>query len=213
MYISPTANIPMRLFLTGPSGCGKSTLLRHTLQDRLSAAGGFVTNRQTDEAGRPLYFYLQRANGIGNPEIFLDLRSAPPRKNSQPFTETAVRLLREPAPFYLLDEIGGMELLLPEFQAALDAFLTSDVPCIGVLKGLPNSRTLQSTANLPEAYLQAAAQLHLKLESMPHTAIVEYSDPAAIAAVTQWVQTCVPSRIVGSAKAPLGDQGELSGKA
>ena len=186
-----------RLFLTGPSGCGKSTLLRHALQDRLSAAGGFVTNRQTDEAGRPLYFCLHRANGTGTPEIFLDLRSAPPQKNHQPFTETAVQILQEPAPFFLLDEIGGMELLLPEFQAALDAFFASDIPCIGVLKGLPNRHALQSTANLPEAYLQAAEQLHRRLKTLPDTAILEFSDPAAPSAVTQWVQTCAPKRSGG----------------
>ncbi len=184
-----------RIFLTGPSGCGKSTLLRSALQGRLSAAGGFVTERQKDETDRPLYFYLQRANGTGDPEIFLDLRQTPPQKHSHPFTHTAVQILREPAPFFFLDEIGGMELLLPEFQAALDEFLSSDTPCIGVLKGIHNSLALQHTAALPAAYLQAADRLRQQLETAPDTAVLELSgpnDPTALAAVTQWVRKYTP---------------------
>ena len=180
-----------RLFLTGPSGCGKSTLLRTALQGRLSAAGGFITERQRNADGSYAFFYLQRADGTGTREIFLDLRQFPPNKSDLPFTGTAARLLREDAPFFLLDEIGGMELLLPEFQAALDAFLASDTPCIGVLKGIRNSRALQSTAALPEVYLQAAEQLRNRLEQSPDTTVLELSnfhDPTAVAAVTQWVE-------------------------
>ncbi len=180
-----------RLFLTGPSGCGKSTLLRTALQGKLSAAGGFITDRQPDKAGRWQNFYLQCANGSGNREIFLDLRQTPPQKNDQPFTHTAVEILQEPAPFFLLDEIGGMELLLPEFQAALDAFLASATPCIGVLKSIRNSRALQNTAALPEAYLQAADRLRQQLETSPDTTVLEmldWNDPAARTAVAQWVE-------------------------
>lgn len=180
-----------RLFLTGPSGCGKSTLLRAALQGRLAAAGGFITERQRNADGSYAYFYLQRADGTGSREIFLDLRQLPPKKSDLPFTGTAVQLLREEAPFFLLDEIGGMELLLPEFQAALDSFLDTALPCIGVLKSIRNSRALQTAAALPEAYLQAAEQLRNRLEQSPDTTVLEMSDfhdLAVEAAVTQWVE-------------------------
>ena len=182
---------PKRIFLTGPSGCGKTTLLRKALQGKLSPAGGFVTDRAADENGRYLYFYLRQASQTGPHEIFLDLRQKPPVRHDEVFIQTAARLLTQPAPFFLLDEIGGMELLLPEFRAALDAFLSSDIPCIGVLKGTRNSQALTKTANLPESYLTAAADLRRRLEADPHTQILEVTrrdDEAAWRAVTGWVE-------------------------
>ena len=182
---------PRRLFLTGPSGCGKSTLLRKALRDKLTPAGGFITERAIEENGRYLYFYLQRANLTGSREIFLDLRQKPPVRHNEVFTQTAAHLLHQPAPFFLLDEIGGMELLLPEFRTALDAFLASDVPCIGVLKGMQNSLALTKTTNLPEAYLSAAEDLRHRLEADPHTQILEIScrdDEAARQIIAGWVE-------------------------
>lgn len=189
--MSATDHFPKRLFLTGPSGCGKSTMLRKALQGKLAPAGGFTTDRVVDEAGRYRYFYLQRADGSGVPEIFLDLRQKPPVKHDAVFTGPAVELLREQAPFFLLDEIGGMELLLPEFRAALDDFLASGIPCIGVLKGTKNGQALSRTAGLPETYFRAAEDLHHQLETDKDTQILELSgwdDPAALAAVTAWAE-------------------------
>ena len=182
---------PKRLFLSGPSGCGKSTLLRKALQGKTAPAGGFISERTVDETGRYLYFYLQRADGSGEQAIFLDLRQKPPVKHDDVFTGLAAKLLREQAPFFLLDEIGGMELLLPEFQAALDDFLASGIPCIGVLKGMQNSQALSKTAHLPEAYLAAAESLRCGLEADEHTQILELSgwnDPLAAKLVQQWVE-------------------------
>lgn len=181
---------PRRLFLTSPSGCGKSTLLRKALQNKLSPAGGFITERAADKDGRYLYFYLQPTNG-GSRHIFLDLRLKPPVRRNEVFTQAAAQLLAQPAPFFLLDEIGGLELLLPEFRAALDAFLTTDPPCIGVLKGMQNAQALTKTAGLPEAYLTAAADLRRCLETDPHTQILDvagWDDEAAWHAVNGWVE-------------------------
>jgi len=185
------SHMPERLFLTGPSGCGKSTLLRKALWNCLSPAGGFVTERVSDENGRCQYFYLRAANGTGPQEIFLDLRQTPPIRHNEVFTQTAVHLLCQSAPFFLLDEVGGLELLLPAFDAALVSFLESNTPCIGVLKGLPNAQALTRTAGLPEAYLTAAQDLHRRLTHDPHTQIVEVSgwdDETAWRAVTGWVE-------------------------
>ena len=182
---------PTRLFLTGPSGCGKTTLLRKVLQGKLSPAGGFVTDRATDEKGRYLYFYLQQAAQTGPHEIFLDLRQKPPVRHNEVFTQTAAQLLAQPAPFFLLDEIGGPELLLPEFQAALDGFLAAGTPCIGVLKGLQNAHAMTRHVGLPEAYLSAAEALRRRLQADPETQILELSgrdDEAAWRAVTGWVE-------------------------
>ena len=183
--------LPKRLFLTGPSGCGKSTLLRTGLGSRRQLAGGFITDRALDADGRYAYFYLCRADGSGAPEIFLDLRQKPPVKHNRTFTVLAAEILQERPTFALLDEIGGMELLLPEFQAALQDFLASKTPCIGVLKGLQNGAALTKTAGLPEAYLEAAAALHRQLEADTDTQIVEiehWDDPRAKNLIAQWVE-------------------------
>lgn len=180
-----------RLFLTGPSGCGKSTLLHHALGQQLALAGGFLTERQLDAEGRYGYFYLRRTDNTGVPAIFLDLRQQPPLKNDRVFTKLAVQILQERPAFAVLDEIGGMELLLPEFQAALDGFLTSGTPCIGVLKGAQNSAALAKTARLPEAYQNAAASLRARLAADPDTTLIEltgWDDPAAQATAAAWVE-------------------------
>jgi len=180
-----------RLFLTGPSGCGKSTLLRRVMGQRLALAGGFLTERQLNAEGRYAYFYLRRTDNDGTQAIFLDLRHQPPQKDDRVFTELAAQILQERPAFAVLDEIGGMELLLPEFQAALDGFLASGTPCIGVLKGMQNSQALSKTAHLPAAYLAAAESLRRELEADEHTQILELSgwnDPLAAKLVQQWVE-------------------------
>ena len=180
-----------RLFLTGPSGCGKSTLLRRVMGQRLALAGGFLTERQLNAEGRYAYFYLRRTDNDGTQAIFLDLRHQPPQKDDRVFTELAAQILQERPAFAVLDEIGGMELLLPEFQAALDGFLASDTPCIGVLKGEKNSAALAKTAHLPDAYRNAAASLRARLETDPDTTLMEltgWDDPAALAAAAAWVE-------------------------
>ena len=84
-----------------------------------------------------------------------------------------------------------MELLLPEFRDALTAFLASDTPCIGVVKGLKNAHAMTHTVGLPEDYLTAAEDLRQLLASDPHTQILELSsrdDEIVWNAVTGWVE-------------------------
>ena len=50
----------------------------------------------------------------------------------------------------LLDEIGGVEMLIPSFKEKLYEVLESPVPCIGVLKGMPNAGSLRSKNVLAE---------------------------------------------------------------
>ena len=52
------------------------------------------------------------------------------------FQTTAITLLNEKTPLKCLDEIGGTELLVPEFLNALYALLESDICCVGVIKSL-----------------------------------------------------------------------------
>ena len=66
---------------------------------------------------------------------YLDLRVVPPLHDNEVFRSEGVRLLQEGAwyPFSVLDAIGGFELLIPQFRAALAEVLNAEQPFVGVL--------------------------------------------------------------------------------
>lgn len=117
-----------RLFLTGPMGCGKSTAIEEALGHRLPRCGGFRTRRGALREGRPVNFLLESPDGSAR-EVFLDFSSGKPRVHLEVFAGLGVRLLR--GEVLVLDEIGGVELLCPEFVTALEAALESGVPILG----------------------------------------------------------------------------------
>lgn len=182
-----------RIFLTGPIGCGKSTLIRTVLGDSLSDAGGFVTERIL-EGGKLVGFDIVSPGfsagqklarlDLSVPELcekvgclslrFLTFKEEKAERNDEAFSAFASALLLEAGvkPFAVIDEIGGFEILIPEFMKAFELFLESQVPCIGVLKSLPSAEKLSKTVALDSEYLKAAKQLRLRLESYPETEIV-----------------------------------------
>ncbi len=64
------------------------------------------------------------------------------------FLTTALTLLNEITPLKCLDEIGGTELLVPEFLNALYALLKSDVCCVGVIKSLQNLTSMMTRVEM-----------------------------------------------------------------
>jgi nucleoside-triphosphatase len=199
-----------RLFLTGPIGCGKSTLIRTVLGDSFRVAGGFITERVL-EGEELVGFDIVSLGGSINQKLFqLDLTDPEWRKNDrhlrvrflsfkgreikrndEAFSVFASALLLEACkkPFAIMDEIGGFEILIPEFMEALELFLQSRVPCVGVLKSLPSSEKLSEAAGLGSQYLKAAKHLHLCLASDPETDIVKLSgheDIHALNTLRQW---------------------------
>ncbi|MBQ3482512.1 MAG: hypothetical protein IJH48_09385 [Oscillospiraceae bacterium] len=172
-----------RLFLTGPSGCGKSTMIRAALGEKLAEAGGFVTERRSADDGRVLGYELLPSAAAGGiegfvPLRFLDYTSDPPTRDNEIFRCEAVRLLQEAEyyPFAVLDEIGGFELVIPQFRAQLAAFLSSPVPCVGVLKDRRGVRELQERFGLGEKYAALAARLREALENDPETLVMTISE-------------------------------------
>jgi nucleoside-triphosphatase THEP1 len=195
--------VKRRLFLTGPIGCGKSTLIKNALGPAAVRAGGFVTVRIRARSGALEGFDLLPACSLACPgryfeaHRFLSFGPDGTRRCDSVFNKEAARLLREAAEeksFAVLDELGGFELLLPEFSAALDAFLAAGIPCLGVLKALPAADELQARIGLTGEYLRAARQLRERLDLDADTWVLETSgryDAGAEAALGRWVERYV----------------------
>ncbi len=185
-----------RLFLCGPSGCGKTTMIRAALGADMAGAGGFVTVRAVGADGRALGFDLLPAAAAAgvegfSPLRFLDYASDPPTRDNEVFRSDAVRLLREAEyyPFAVLDEIGGFELVIPQFRAQLGVFLSSSVPCVGVLKAPAGVDELRERFGLGEKYPALWRRLRESLEGDPDTLLIDTSgrgDERAERALREW---------------------------
>jgi len=122
---------------------------------------------------------------------FLTFKEGNVKRNDEAFSIFASALLREAGTkrFALIDEIGGFEILIPEFMEAFELLLESQVPCVGVLKSLPSAKELSKTAGLDSEYLKAAEDLHIRLASDPETEIVElgsHEDKHALHKLESW---------------------------
>ena len=175
-----------RLFLTGPIGCGKSTAIAQGLGDGRGALGGFITLRE-GPAHRPQRFWLETM-GARERAVFLDLTGEKPRIDLSAFSGPGVRSLQT-GPL-LLDEIGGIELLCPEFSEALEKALTGDTPVLGVIKAPESSLALARCLELTEQYLAVADRLHRLLEQDDRTEIYTCGtfDPQAQALAELWAR-------------------------
>lgn len=170
-----------RLFLTGDQGCGKSTLIRQCLGSRLHTAGGFLTVR-TD-----MGVELRAPDPAADPVVFLELSAKEPVFHKDRFLSGIRSLLSAEASFAVMDEIGGIELFLPETHAVLDRFFASGTPCIGVVKNPSSAEKLARRLGLDAGYLQAAEAFRQKLAADPDTAVIPADDQAE-ELVRQWAE-------------------------
>ena len=127
------------------------------------------------------------------PLRFLDYSTDPPTRDNEVFRTEGVRLLAEAAyyPFALLDEIGGYELLIPQFRRALEELLNSDTPLIGVLKGRENAAELQRRFDLGYKFDLQLDRRWAALSQDPDTVILPMKargDPLCRNIVAQWVR-------------------------
>ena len=170
-----------RLFLTGPMGCGKSTAIREALGTRITHCSGFLTCRYREPH---LHFALESPDGRIK-ETFLDFATGKPEVNLSVFSEAYLQ-----GNVLVLDEIGGIELLNPDFTAALEAVLKSDIPILGVVKGAGPAGALIETLGLTEEYARAAVRLRQQLRGDPDTLLYECGqfDEKARHLAEQWVK-------------------------
>lgn len=173
-----------RLFLTGAIGCGKSTAIERALGDRIKTLGGFRTRRQMGTDGHPVAFYLEAPDGSGK-ETFLNFSSGKPELDLQVFSRVTLQ-----GCVLILDEIGGIELLNPDFTAALETVLSSETPIIGVMKGPGPAGALIRALGLTEEYETAAENLRSFLKNDPETTLYECGqfDENARLLAEQWAE-------------------------
>ena len=175
------------------SGC-RETILRE-LGESLASAGGFITEQAVGEEGSLLGLDLfptaaAAVDGFIGAR-FLDMTVVPPKTDNEVFRVEAVRLLQE-APYYpfaVLDSIGGFELVIPQFREALAAFLSSPVPCIGILKPLEEVELMRGFLGLGERCTAFAARLRSALEADADTLLLDVPgelDTNHITALRQW---------------------------
>ena len=182
------------LFLTGPVGCGKSTSIAAALGENLQKAGGFLTVRQVDADGRAVAYWLRRPDG-SDAQVIIDYSAKPYTMHPEVFEDLGIRLLEEARQYdyVILDEIGGFEVLSDAFLDALMAFLQSDIPCIGVMKGEgPASKMIQKLG-LGDAYVQRAEALRRWMLHDERTQLYTCAqfDPEGLRLAREWVQEYV----------------------
>ena len=173
-----------RLFLTGPIGCGKSTAITKALGEGIAQCGGFLTRRYREPR---LHFVLESPDRAVC-ETFLDFPNGEPKVNMDVFSRIGVQQLKGGT--LVLDEVGGIELLCPEFAAGLEQVLQTDIPVIGVLKGAGPAGALIDRLGLSEAYVRAADRLRNRLRNDDDTILYECRqfDEQALLLAKQWVK-------------------------
>ena len=169
------------LFLTGSIGCGKSTAITVALGEKITQCGGFLTRRHREPH---LHFTLESPDGEVK-KTFLDFASGKPKAELAVFSESYLR-----GEILVLDEIGGIELLNPEFAAALETVLSSGIPILGVIKGEEPAGALIDRLGLTEEYHSAAGRLRQQLRNDPNTLVYECTqyDENALLLVRQWAE-------------------------
>ncbi len=186
------------LFLTGPALCGKSAALRTVLGPSLLNAGGFVTELERRRDGSLLRCSLLPAAVAGGAEGFdtlpyLDLSGPSPVHDSEVFRNEGVRMLQEAAwyPFAVLDGIGGFELLIPQFRAALTELLNAELPLVGVLMDRKEAEALCRRLGLSERVQANIAQLWKALKADPDSRIADLSGlhrKKSLRTLEQWAE-------------------------
>lgn len=181
-------------FCCSSSSCCRETILSE-LGESLASAGGFIMARAIGSDGSMLGIDLFPAaaavvEGFTGAR-FLDLTVSPPKTDNEVFRVEAVRLLQE-APYYpftVLDSIGGFELVIPQFREALSAFLSSPVPCVGILRPFEEAELMRGFLGLGERCTAFAAKLYSALEADADTLLLDVPcelDANHITALRQW---------------------------
>lgn len=125
------------ILLTGRPGSGKTTLIRHVLARLAGPAGGFYT-QEIREAGRRMGFEIITLDGGRGILAHVDI-SSKHRISKYGVDLSALETFAIPAmlaavehnKLVVIDEIGPMELLSPEFRQVVLDILGSSASVLG----------------------------------------------------------------------------------
>ncbi len=186
------------LFISGPAFSGKSRLIRECLGDRLRYAGGFCTELSAGPDGGLLGCSLMPAAMAAGEEgyekeLFIDLRKMPPGHDNEVFRQTGVRLLEEAVyyPFAVLDEVGGIDLIIPQFRECLDGLLQTELPILGVVKTEEESEQLRQMLGPGERFHGFGLRLQQMLDEDENTEVLRFEGGAEEScrdAVREWME-------------------------
>ena len=190
------------LFLTGAAGCGKTAVLRELLGERLALAGGFVTRPVRSPSGLMQALQLLPASALGGvPGLeghsFLSFTALGAKTDNEVYRHYGVQLLQEAVwyPYALLDEIGGFELIIPQFRAALSALLGQELPVIGAVMTPGEAELFRRYLGLGERFTAQVEQLHTALRQDPDTLVLDLEQlggDAVRKAVREWIDAYLP---------------------
>jgi len=172
----------MNLFLEGLSGSGKSTLLRECLFPYKTQIGGFSSQRlwQENYASyriQPADCFDLTADYTPDMEHVFRYHYKDTTVNSlEVFESYGVELLRDAAgyPLILLDEIGGSELLVPEFRENLYNLIKGPYNCIGVLKLSEKARYMGNSTGQAKDFGASNEELRELITSLPDSKILYF---------------------------------------
>lgn len=183
------------VFITGAESAACSSLLREALGPALAVAGGYVKTVSTESEDSRVLSLSPAASAAGvagyesYPFLFISGHDA--RKDNEVFRTHGVRLLQEAVyyPFAVLDDIGGFELVIPQYRQALAELLSDELPIIGVLKGHEEAIAQAQNLGLSERFAMLCARLHEALREDSDTLVLELKrsdDEAARRVLQQW---------------------------
>lgn len=165
------------LFLRGEIGSGKTTLLKKHLAAAIPAAGGFFTRRISDFGSiRGIEImsakeYLSESRA--EKTLICSFKDGVPSFNYEPMREYFNA--DDKAPFYLFDEIGGIELLDPRFIGDFRGVMERGKPIIAVLKSCSKDFLPSRALGSEHEYQAAYAEFCEMIKSFPQSKTAEYS--------------------------------------
>ena len=170
-----------KLFLQGPSGCGKTSLILQTLQQAKLAAGGFIVQRLLLPTGVRAYCLTPTAEVSSpclpyNPEqagIFLNITADGAQFSADNFLQQFT-VLTQNQPFLILDEIGGIELQLPQVRQRLHELLCSDSVILGVWKSRTNLEQMIQRGGLMSDLLDYHDELETLLTATQDVQLIDH---------------------------------------
>lgn len=173
------------LFLEGPIEIGKSTLIREVIRPYLNYVGGFSSQRIRMEnqeiCGHRLVpatnLQLDIPYTLNLPGVFKQHYQGIIIKKPQVFESLGVDYLLPSleTKLFLLDEIGGSELLVPNFCTALYEVLQGETPCMGVIKNPENTVAMCKKGGYPSILIEKNQQLREDLQLRFNGKIISYT--------------------------------------